>query len=71
MGSKNAMRGVRVLRGITRGEAADGIGVTAETIGRWERGDSEPTRPYLIKLAEMYGVSIDQLVGIEDVVTSK
>ena len=68
MDKNDIMRGIRVMRGMSRAAAAREIGVTTETIGRWERGDSEPTRPYLIAMAKAYRVSIDQLVGFEDVV---
>ena len=63
MNQDDTMRGIRVLRGMSRSQVAEAIGVTTETIGRWERGESEPTRPYLISMARAYGVSIDQLVG--------
>ena len=63
MNKNDTMRGIRVLRGMSRSQVAESIGVTPETIGRWERGESEPTRPYLISMARAYGVSIDQLVG--------
>ena len=63
MNQDDTMRGIRVLRGMSRSQVAEAIGVTAETIGRWERGESEPTRAYLISMARAYGVSIDQLVG--------
>ena len=63
MNQDDTMRGIRVLRGMSRSQVAEAIGVTTETIGRWERGESEPTRPYLIAMARAYGVSIDQLVG--------
>lgn len=63
MNKNDTMRGIRVLRGMSRSQVAEAIGVTTETIGRWERGESEPTRPYLISMARAYGVSIDQLVG--------
>ena len=63
MNQDDTMRGIRVLRGMSRSQVAEAIGVTAETIGRWERGESEPTRAHLISMARAYGVSIDQLVG--------
>ena len=63
MNQDDTMRGIRVLRGMSRSQVAEAIGVTTETIGRWERGESEPTRTYLISMARAYGVSIDQLVG--------
>lgn len=70
MDSQNTMRGIRVLRGISKADAAKSVGVTPETIGRWERGDSEPTRPHLILMARAYKVTIDQLVGLSELVTN-
>ncbi|WP_278591483.1 helix-turn-helix domain-containing protein [Olsenella uli] len=66
----DTMRGIRVMRGMSRSDAAERVGVTAETIGRWERGDSEPTRPYLISMARAYGVTIDQLVGMTELIST-
>lgn len=64
----NAMRGIRVMRGMSRAEVAHKVDVTPETIGRWERGDSEPTRPHLILMAKAYEVTLDQLVGMAETV---
>ena len=32
---------------------------------RYEKNEGEPTAPTLIKLADLYGVTLDQLVGRE------
>ena len=71
MDQHDAMRGIRVLRGMSRSQAAKAIGVSPQTIGSWERGDTEPTRPYLVSMAQAYRVSLDQLVGLADVVTTQ
>ena len=71
MDQHDIMRGIRVIRGMSRAQAARAIGVTPQTIGSWERGDTEPTRPYLVSMAKAYHVSLDQLVGLTDVVTTQ
>ena len=71
MDQNDTMRGIRVLRGISRSQAAKAIGVSKQTIGRWERGDSEPTRQYLVSMAQAYHVSLDQLAGVSDVISPK
>ena len=71
MDQNDTMRGIRVLRGMSRSQAAKAIGVSKQTIGSWERGDTEPTRQYLVSMAQAYHVSLDQLVGLTDVVTTK
>ena len=48
------------LRGL---EAAIGNRVTAQAIGRYERGESMPSSGILIALADALGVSVDYLTG--------
>lgn len=47
------------------------IGVHQNVIGRYERGEAKPTIEVAIKMAEVLGVSIDYLVGREDVLIDK
>lgn len=43
---------LRELRGLTRAELAERVGVTEQAVGTWERGESSP-RPHLqIAVAE-------------------
>ena len=68
MDKNDIMRGIRVMRGMSRDQAAHEIGVAPQTIGNWECGRTEPNRQYLVSMSKAYHVSIDQLVGLEDVV---
>ena len=43
-------------------QAAEKLGVSRQTIGRWEQGVSSPSMENLIALSELYGVPIDALV---------
>lgn len=70
MDKNDIMKGIRVMRGMSREQAAHEIGVAPQTIGSWERGDTEPGRRYLVSMAKAYRVSIDQLVGLEDMVAN-
>ena len=50
---------------------ASKIGVHQNVIGRYERGEAKPTIEVAIKMAEALDVSIDYLVGREDVQIDK
>ena len=42
------------------------VGVSQQCISEWENGKIEPTLSYLWKLADIFNISIDELVGRED-----
>ena len=42
------------------------IGTSQRNIGRWENEENEPTYSQLVKLADFFDVSIDFLVGRDD-----
>ncbi len=45
---------------------AAAVGVTQQCISEWEKGNIEPTMTNLIKIADVFDVSIDYLVGRKD-----
>lgn len=42
------------------------LGISTQTLSKWENGHSEPRLSHLIKLAETFDVSLDYLVGMSD-----
>lgn len=56
----------RKLRGLTQGELAACLFVTAQNISKWETGKSVPDLENLCKLAEVFGISPDRLLGHEE-----
>ena len=54
---------LRAERLLPQDPVADAVGVSKRTIIRWENGEGEPVARELLRLAQFYGVSIDQLVG--------
>lgn len=42
------------------------INASPKTVNLWERGISEPTAGFIIKLADCFGCSVDYLLGRED-----
>ena len=48
---------------LTQKELASKVNLTQQAIAKWERGISEPDSDTLNKLAELFGVSTDYLLG--------
>lgn len=44
---------------------ADAFGVAQSTVGGWEAGKREPNYETTMRLARFFGVSIDNLLGLE------
>ena len=42
------------------------LGVAAPSVANWERGKTNPTHENIVKLADLYGVSVDYLLGRTD-----
>ena len=56
------LKAARVNKNLTQTEAAREIGVTVDTISRYERGLSFPDVPVLKKIEEVYGVPYNELI---------
>ena len=63
MPTGNNMRVERVTRFWSIRTVASSIGVHPNTLARWERGEAEPSANGLLKLAHLYGVTPDYLMG--------
>lgn len=53
----------RKAKGLSQEELAGKINVSRQTVSKWELGDSAPDMEKLINLAEIFGVSLDELVN--------
>ncbi len=54
---------LRAARKLSRDVVSKAIGISAKTYERYEKNERNPDAPVLVKLAEFYGVTLDQLVG--------
>ena len=52
--------------GLTQEALADKLGITAQAVSKWENDLSCPDITMLPKLAEIFGITTDQLLGIEN-----
>lgn len=57
---------LRKQAGLTQEQLAEKIGVSRQSIASWEKGDSTPDVTKCIALADLYDVSVDDLVGHSD-----
>jgi len=60
-----SLKEIRKKLGYSQEEVAKKLGVHNTTYGNWELGKTEPDVNNLIKLSQIYRVSIDELVGAE------
>ena len=54
---------LRKQRKLSREAVARALEMSAMTYQRYEKDLRDPTAPVLVKLADFYGVTLDQLVG--------
>ena len=52
----------RTQSGFTQEQLAEKIGVSRQAVAKWERGETMPDLDSCIKLAELYGTTVDMLV---------
>ena len=53
---------LRRKMGLTQTELADRLYVSNKTVSKWERGAGYPETPQLLRLADLFGVSLDTLI---------
>ena len=63
---KDRLRSARIARGQTLQAIADELGVTLVTIQKYESADSEPDFSMLIRLADLFDVPTDFLLGRDE-----
>lgn len=65
--SKRLME-LRMKNGLTQGQVADAVGVSRQSISKWELGEAVPGTEKMKKLGELYGLSVDALLGDDPIV---
>ncbi len=61
----NNIRRLRERKGMSQGAIASALGITAQAVSKWERGESAPQWGMAPKLAELFGCTIDELYGLD------
>lgn len=65
MSLSEALMHLRKTRGLKQQEVADGLGISLRAYQYYERGEREPQASLLIRMADYFDVSLDELVGRE------
>lgn len=55
---------IRLERNLTQEEVANHLGVSAQSVSKWERGEGYPDIEMLPGIANYLGISVDELLGV-------
>ena len=58
----NRLVELRKQNGLSQEELADKLGISRQAVSKWERSEASPDTDNLICLAELYGMSLDELL---------
>ena len=65
------IRRLRRQRDLTQEEVAAHLGISPQSISKWERAEGYPDITMLPALANYFGVSVDELIGMEKIAKSQ
>ena len=58
---------LRTQQKLSQGQLAEALDVSRQAISKWERGDGYPDITMLPTLANYFGVSVDELIGMDEI----
>lgn len=61
----------RVLKDLTQEDVADYLGITPQSVSKWERGECYPDIDFLPALANIFETSVDLLIGMDTIRAEK
>lgn len=59
------IRNMRKQRDMMQEQLAEALGVSIGAVSKWERGAAVPDLSYIVEMADLFGVSVDTLVGYQ------
>ncbi len=57
----------RAEKGLTQEDVANYLRITPQSVSKWERGETYPDITFLPALANIFGTSIDRLIGMDEI----
>lgn len=61
----DVIRELRIASGLTQQEFSDILGFSQQAVSKWENNTAEPDISTLIKIAQYFEVSVDELLGLD------
>lgn len=65
MSLENSLFDARKKKGLSQEEVAEKLGVSRQTISKWETEETVPDIYQAKKLAKIYGLSLDELIDVD------
>ena len=65
----NRLKVLRAMHELTQGDLADRVGVTRKSINAIERGRFVPSTELALRIAQLFGVSVEDVFQIPDAPT--
>lgn len=62
----NRLQKLRKEKGYSQEQLAEALGISRQAISKWERAEASPDTDNLICLAKLYGISLDNLLNLEE-----
>lgn len=56
-----SLRAIRINKGETQEKAAKGLGISVETLAKYEKGKTFPDIPVLKRIEKYYGVKYEEI----------
>lgn len=63
------IKDLRRQSGMNQVQLAERLGITKSAVNAWENGTNSPSLSYIIRLARIFGVSTDYLLGVNERLT--
>ena len=57
---------LREQKGMTQADLAKQLGITRSSVNAWEMGISVPSTQYIVEIANLFKVSTDYILGVDD-----
>lgn len=61
------IKDIRTRKNLTQADVANALGVSSVVYSRYETGSRQPSIDVLIQLADIFGVTVDYLLGRQDI----
>ena len=59
------LRNARKGKGLSQKELAEKLYLSTQAVSKWERGEALPDIYHVCRIAQVLGVSVDRLLGVE------